>query len=211
MGVKTVQYIKCPFHNQVEAFLYYWLGYCAAVWFKALPEWCSLVPTAQSRLYPSILHNALLHNIPSQHLKQSHMQASTYIPHNLLQDRRDGVGKSGEGESGVNTWNTVTKATQNVSKLLCCSGGNLAPNICIPRRVKIKMKRKSIMSRDMMERHCEVRDNTRFLMERQYLQKVSRGMAWLITRLDLCCHTLGSKCITKTIMCVAAGCVAYNT
>lgn len=54
--------------------------------------------------------------------------------------------------------------------------GNLPPNICIPRRVKMKMKRERIESRDAMERIWEVRDSTRFLMERQYLQSVHRNV-----------------------------------
>ena len=43
------------------------------------------------------------------------------------------------------------------------------PNSCIPRRAKMRMKRKSRKSRDMMERMELSREMTRFRRDDQYL------------------------------------------
>ena len=79
--------------------------------------------------------------------------------------------------SGQVTWNTVRSAT---AKLLKLAGGvpslkfHSPPNSCIPSRAKMRMKRNSRNSSEMMERIELSSEMTRFRRDDQYLQHNSR-------------------------------------
>ncbi len=69
----------------------------------------------------------------------------------------------------------MTKAWGKLSKVLlfvCVSSKlNLPPNTCIPRRLKIMMKRKSSSSREAMDFMEFSRDATKLLRDAQWLKK----------------------------------------
>lgn len=72
---------------------------------------------------------------------------------------------------GAYTWKTVIIAAQKESKLLCVPSANLPPNICIPRRVNMYIKRKTTERRETMEQIWDTRDRTRYLIDRQNLKR----------------------------------------
>ena len=69
------------------------------------------------------------------------------------------------------TWNTVRQDCGKVSKWDRDSTAsvNFPPKICIPNREKMKMNRKRITSKELMEEMEFTRDFTRLPMEAQYL------------------------------------------
>jgi hypothetical protein len=77
-----------------------------------------------------------------------------------------------------NTWNTVSRLCQKLSKLLrglsvVLLKSNLPPNTCIPRRAKITMKRNSSNSSDAMDWMELSSEATRLDKDRQYLSNES--------------------------------------
>ena len=72
----------------------------------------------------------------------------------------------------VITWNTVKQDWENVSKWLLASTAsvNLPPNICIPNREKMKMNRKRITSKELIDEIELTRDFTKLPIDAQYLK-----------------------------------------
>lgn len=73
-----------------------------------------------------------------------------------------------------NTWNTVSRLCQKLSKLLrglsvVLSKSNLPPNTCIPSRAKITMKRNNSNSSDAMDWMELSSEATRLDKDLQYL------------------------------------------
>ena len=74
-----------------------------------------------------------------------------------------------------NTWNTVSRLCQKLSKLLrgfsavLSLKSNLPPNTCIPSRAKITMKRNNSNSSDAMDWMELSSEATRLDKDRQYL------------------------------------------
>ena len=81
--------------------------------------------------------------------------------------------------TGGCTWNTVRQDCGKVSKwdLDPELSENFPPKICIPNREKIKMKRKRITSRELMDEMELTSDLTKLPIEAQYLENGIRLLA----------------------------------